>query len=264
MNKQRKLPTVSDFLLNVPLYKVYAFNKEDYRELSELRNYEGPLDCQCLGCSSKSVFKERKGYKSYEEHYALQSGVFKVNLTCSRDSTHYLDFYFLVNGLSIQKIGQYPSLADLEQVEIEKYRGILDKHLYTEFSKAIGLSSHGIGIGSFVYLRRIFENLVYSAFNSLEAESVTREDFERMRMDEKIKLLKDHLPSFLVQNRSIYSILSKGIHSLTEQETLEVFPAIKLGIELILDEKLEQDEKQKKIEEAEHQISIINQKIKNA
>jgi hypothetical protein len=82
-------------------------------------------------------------------------------------------------------------------------------------------------------------------------------------MDDKIKFLMDRLPSFLVQNRSIYSILSKGIHSLNEQETLEVFPAIKLGIELILDEKLEQDEKQKKIKQAEKQINIINQKFKN-
>ena len=49
---------------------------------------------------------------------------------------------------------------DLIIPEIAKYKAVLGTQ-YREFSKAIGLFAHGIGIGSFVYLRRIIENLVF-------------------------------------------------------------------------------------------------------
>ena len=39
-----------------------------------------------------------------------------------------------------------------------------------EFTKAIGLAANGVGIGSFVYLRRIFENLVFQAFDEAKKE----------------------------------------------------------------------------------------------
>lgn len=66
----------------------------------------------------------------------------------------------IVTSDKIIKIGQFPSVADLVILEIVKYKSVLSKQ-YREFSKAVGLFVHGIGIGSFVYLRRIIENLVY-------------------------------------------------------------------------------------------------------
>lgn len=80
-------------------------------------------------------------------------------------------------------------------------------------------------------------------------------------MDEKIVLLRDYLPIFLVENSSIYSILSKGIHSLTEDECLEFFEPMKLGIELILDEKIEQEEKANKISHTRKSLELIKSKL---
>jgi len=81
-------------------------------------------------------------------------------------------------------------------------------------------------------------------------------------MVEKIELLKEHLPPFLVANKAIYSILSVGIHELDEQECLKHFEALKVGIELILDEKVDVYNKRKKIEEAQSRIQNITQQIK--
>jgi len=53
------------------------------------------------------------------------------------------------------------------------------------------------------------------------------------------------LPTAL-QNPNLYTILSKGIHELTEEECLEMFPMIKIGIELILDERIAEKEREKK------------------
>ena len=65
-------------------------------------------------------------------------------------------------------------------------------------------------------------------------------------------------------NRSIYNILSKGIHELTEQECLESFPIVKVGIEIILDEKIQEKERQDKETEAKKAIGDLTQKLKGS
>jgi hypothetical protein len=87
--------------------------------------------------------------------------------------------------------------------------------------------------------------------------------YEVGRMDDKIGLLKAYLPDFLVVHKSIYSILSLGIHELKEQDCLDHFGAIKASVEIILDEKIENLNKKKRIEEAGHKIQIINNKLKS-
>ena len=59
----------------------------------------------------------------------------------------------------------------------------------------------------------------------------------------------------------MYSILSKGIHELSEKDCLDFFPAMKLSVELILDEKLERYQKEKKIEEAKASIAKIQAQL---
>jgi hypothetical protein len=82
-------------------------------------------------------------------------------------------------------------------------------------------------------------------------------------MDEKIKSLNGYLPSFIVESNSIYGVLSKGIHELTEEECLAYFDCMRQSIELILDERLEQLEKKKKVAEVKKALSSIAGKIKN-
>lgn len=65
-----------------------------------------------------------------------------------------------------------------------------------------------------------------------------------------------------MENRIIYSVLSKGIHELSEEECLYSFEPLKLGIELILDEKKEIVERKKKIDEAKKSIQRVFEKMK--
>ena len=76
-------------------------------------------------------------------------------------------------------------------------------------------------------------------------------------MGERILLLSKYLPDFLVENRAIYGVLSKGIHELSEEECLNAFPAVKLGIEIILDAKLEEAARRKKLEAAAKSIQAL-------
>ena len=181
--------------------------------------------------------------------------LYQIILTCTRTEHAAYVVFYLKQADSIQKIGQFPSVADFQIPETTKYRKLLGEQQYKEFTRGLGLAAHGVGIGSFVYLRRIFENLVEEAHTAAQQDAGFDEDkYRNARMDEKIEMLRHHLPSFLVENKSIYGILSKGIHELTETECLGWFEPVRLGIELVLDEKFEQADKRKKVQQAQAEI----------
>lgn len=164
---------------------------------------------------------------------------------------------------TLTKVGQYPSVADFHVSEIKQYSKLLPPEKLKEFSRAIGLAANGVGIGSFVYLRRIFEYLIGQALIKAIDEKATNEgDFQRARMDEKIELLKLYLPQFLVDNKSMYSILSLGIYELDEKSCLVHFDTMRVGIEIILDEKLEELRKQEKILAAKKKLDQLKSEIK--
>src|SRR5262249_2794123 len=134
--------------------------------------------------------------------------VIQIDFKCTRNSKHQLHFFFEVKNNQIMKIGQSPSLADLHLPDLRKYKKLLGDQKYGEFVRGVGLHAHGVGIGSFVYLRRILEDLVDQA--EAAASKVVgwdHEQYARGRMDDKIQMLRGKLPDFLVENRSLYSIL---------------------------------------------------------
>lgn len=180
-----------------------------------------------------------------EQSWDAFTGFKRITLECKRGGVTRLRFIVLWEGKQIIKVGQFPSLADIQYAEIGKrYNKHLTETDLRNYKKAIGLYAHGAGAGSFVYLRRIFENLIFETFE-LHKETLTIDpvDFKQKRMEEKVEALKAHLPSQLVEMKSIYGILSKGVHELSEEECLKYFSPIKLSIELILDQKIEATQK---------------------
>lgn len=81
------------------------------------------------------------------------------------------------------------------------------------------------------------------------------------KFDKKIETLKDYLPEALVKNKAIYGIVSKGIHELSEEECLDMFQPLLIGIELILDEVLAQKEKEKREKELQSFISKKSEEL---
>jgi hypothetical protein len=190
-----------------------------------------------------------------------------MTLKCKRKDNDVLWFYIYKDEISgnIMKVGQFPSLADLQFAELgKKYDKVLAKEELRNLKKAIGLVSHGAGAGSFVYLRRIFERLIFNTYTDNAASiNLSEVDFKRQKMMEKVETLKEFLPSQLVEMKSVYSILSKGVHELTEDECLRYFSPIKLSIELILDQKIEESKKREKDLLVKKQLQQIHQEIVN-
>jgi hypothetical protein len=155
-------------------------------------------------------------------------------------------------GGTVEKVGQQPSFADIAIDESKSYSKLLDPEDTAEFHKAIGLAAHGVGIGSYVYLRRIFERLIAKRFFEYkDFEGWDETAFKTIRMKEKIELLQNHLPEFLVKNAKIYSILSLGIHELKEADCLAFFPVLRQSTIWILEQdKKKQEElaQQRKLE----------------
>lgn len=200
------------------------------------------------------------GY-TYSEQLLAEDGVRSAVFKCKRYGDKItIIVYHSKNESTIMKVGQYPSVATIHIGQIKQYNKLLEEPISKEFTRAVGLAANGVGIGSFVYLRRVFEKLIMDAFNEAK-ESIDVDAFERQRMDEKIRTLCDYLPSFIVENNSIYGILSKGIHELSEDECLAYFDCLRTSIELILDERVDQINKKKREELVKKSISDIASKI---
>jgi len=250
------LPSAKDFCLTVPLYEKFEYNDEKNNGFSSLEQFQGTLDFHCPECGQHSVFTARKNNYNTNSHYT--NYLFTLQLICSRNTSHRAVFMFRAHKGALEKIGQFPSLAELALPDLRKYRPVLGGARFKELTRAIGLTTHGVGVGAFVYLRRIFESLIEDAHQfALSDPGWDEEGFMRGRMDEKIGILKDHLPKFLVQNRGLYGILSVGVHTLSEEECLAAFPAVRLAIELILDDLLEEHERQAKLKSAAQSLASL-------
>lgn len=253
-----KPPTPREFYIEYPLYEEFCFPDGQDREGWTIKYFGGTLDAFCPDCGTHSIFAHTPRNISHEKDAWVHDHLFEVVLVCSRDKKHQLYFLFQVRGRTMQKIGQFPSLATLNLYDVKQYSSVLKSDSFRELTKAIGLAAHGVGIGSFVYLRRIFEGLVEEAHVVARAEaSWVEATYQQARMSEKIQLLAGHLPKFLVDNRVLYGVLSKGVHELSEAECLAAFPAIKLGIEIVLDAKLRAAAEQKKLAAAAQAIQKL-------
>lgn len=201
--------------------------------------------------------------RSTGDQYSTGFEYERVTLQCRRKDNDILKFFVLEGEDFVMKIGQCPSLADIQFAELgKKYDKFLSRGELQDYKKAIGLAAHGVGAGSFVYLRRIFEKLITDTFLEHKAElGIKEQDFLKERMADKVDILKSFLPSQLVAMKKIYGILSQGVHELTEQECLEYFGVLKLSIELILDQKIELEVKQAKDDAVKRQIEAINTKL---
>lgn len=177
--------------------------------------------------------------------------VFKFS--CAMDNTHHLDYVVLTHENKMMKIGQYPSVADLSFPELKYYRKVMTKEDERELKRAIGLFASGIGVGSFVYLRRIFERIIMTASQkAIEDGKIKEDEFIGAHINEKIKMLAEYLPPTLVNSPVFYGIISKGIHELSEEDCIEFFPVMQSFIMMIL----RQWEQVRKDKEEEKKLAV--------
>lgn len=274
-----------NFFLESPLYATIPVIKENISEVLNILYFDKNLgithakilDTTCMNCDNSTTFiseeaptinvmydeletlldrsldhiiKDQKEKVFSDTLRALESITFFERIFyCPKENhinSHKLIFFLKIENGKLSKIGQSQSVASLQKNNIKGLRE-LNKDIYKEYNSAIGLASHGVGIGAFVYLRRIIEKhiVIPEGEKMITSGQITKEDFERMRFAEKIKTVKNSIPDFLVENKSIYGILSKGIHELTEKECKTYFPVVKSAIDIILKDLITKKEEEK-------------------
>ncbi|MBO7415550.1 MAG: hypothetical protein J6U22_03140 [Bacteroidaceae bacterium] len=253
--------TTQQFIFEEPLYKKVK-PSENPQILADLEGYI-KIDGYNTRKGVESTFKITKRlFSSYS--FEPSSATEQIELECQRYGDHfYVQIHYDKNLDIIEKVGQYPSVADIQITQIKHYSKVLDEQYMKDFTKAIGLAANGVGTGSFVYLRRIFEHLVFEISRQAVADGeIDKNAFSKFRMDEKIEMLKNYLPDVLVNNKALYGVLSKGIHELSEDECLDYFSVVREIIELILDEFEFARKKAERLKQASGKLATVVGKVK--
>lgn len=241
-------------ITNAPLYQAINLTDIELEEIDLILSGYSPnasIDIYCRECKQHSVFNpsdegQLKANEAGTISYKLGKARIPyvcIHYRCSRDLDHYFAMTVFLFDDCLVKFGQYPSKADIEYPELERYEKVIDKGMLADFKRALGLSSHGIGAGAFVYLRRVIEYLVELAhIEKSSTDSFDEGEYNKSRFSEKIAILSDSLPKIIIENKEIYGILSKGVHELSEQECLDNFDVMKISILAIFDEILAKNE----------------------
>lgn len=240
-------------LIQMEMYRPIKLTNHIGQAIISIMSDKDPFRCHCNGCQKESVFiGEASKSLDFSNTISLRSlddgpeeMTFDKRYICQLDSTHAITIGLRVTKAIIQKIGQFPSVADIKGAEYERYQKILGPSDYSDFKKANLLHSFSMDIGAFVYLRRIIENLVQTTYKD-NASQIQSKDFANLHFDQKVKVLGDYLPNFFTRNTAIYSLLSKGIHELSESECKDYYDTILNGTLMILDEKQAKEEIKKR------------------
>lgn len=156
----------------------------------------------------------------------------------------------IIDQNTIMKIGQSPSIYEMnEEINNKEFLKNLDEEFSEYYTKACSLNSFDSNIGAMTYLRRIFEKLLLDCFKENESSlNITLEDFSKLRMEDKVKTLKNYLPEIIYDAgyNKIYSKISDGIHNLSEDECQKMFIPLRMAIEEIVTEKIELNRKRRR------------------
>ncbi len=253
---------ITEAMLMLPLYKPITINpKEKNYKFFPYNNLK--IECYCNLCKRRRIFTFYNsryafidcspGSSSHVEtvDYVLKKcDYFKIIGNGECDHSLIVEFKVLSSN-KIIKIGQYPSIYDMnEEINNKSFIKELGDEFAGYYKSACSLYSFNTCIGALTYLRRIFEKLLLDTFcDNRENLDITEEDFQHLRTDEKVKLLKKYLPSLLFENgfSQIYSEISNGIHNLSEEKCQNIFPLLKSALEEILIQKVELKERENRI-----------------
>ncbi|OIA99373.1 hypothetical protein AK95_19625 [Paenibacillus sp. LC231] len=207
-----------------------------------------------------------KRYQEFTNEVFGENKTLQMNLECT--SKHKHKFYAilqLTDDNYLIKTGQYPSILDFDN-SLREYKNVLkNKDISKELNNATILITHNMGVGAFLYLRRIFEKLIFEQFDKAKSEhKIDEQKFREAKTKEKVSLLyqNGYVPSFLAEiNPFLYDILSKGVHELEEQECKLHYNILRDAILLILEEKIDMEKKEKLKEFTKNKLNTIHAKL---
>ena len=180
-----------------------------------------------------------------------------------------LTMIFLYEKNCIAKVYQ-SFISDIikdEDIQQFKKMKLLNEDDLKELNNANKCKKLGMNIASFVYMRRIFENMLQRIYEAHQSE-VTIKDIDLFVKD-KVKLLKPYLPILMNEEVSsdkyikLYKLLSEGIHKLNEDICESLYNIIKELLLMILEKEMQEKKNRKNLTELETSFNkIFNENAK--
>lgn len=202
---------------------------------------------------NSKIFLQAGGISDVEVQYMFNTnskGMYKLYIQeyeCCVDRSHKkYNIYYKCED-KIIKIGQYPSEADNGGDEyLAKVKMICNnkeaKEIVKYIKTAFIMESYGYGIASLLYMRRAFEHLIAIS------EGKNRNDNTGITMKDRIKN-NQYLPEVIKNNAKVYNIISEGIHNQTEEECMDLFKVIKVGVMILISKTYAHVEEEKALAE---------------
>lgn len=273
---------ITEEMILEPLYKKIKIDKNtkvyNFFPYNDVR-----VECYCKECNTRRIFAFEDSRIALDGLLAgctpgsMTSGNCDIPKNSIGDKLQNIDFFTFcaladckhrmiihfmkIDEETIMKIGQIPSIYDLnENINNKKFLKLLGNEYANYYKSACSLYSFSTFIGALIYLRRIFEKLLIDTFNENKSQiTITFDEFKKQRMEDKIEILKQYLPPIMFEQgfNTIYTKISDGVHNLTEEECSSMFLVLKMGIEEILTEKLEKEEKKKRIQELTKKLQNV-------
>ncbi len=175
---------------------------------------------------------------------------------------------FLYENKAITKIYQSFISEIIRDEDIQKFRRmkLLSESDLKELEKANRCKKMGMNVASFVYMRRIFENMLQRIYEEHKSEITIKDsskNFTDLFVKDKVKLLKPYLPILLNEDSTsekyikIYKLLSEGIHKLNEEICESLYNIIKDILIMILEKEVEKRKNDKNLVELEKNFNKI-------
>ena len=216
----------------------------------------------------RNIFISFKKFSSIEKYKILNTTIdtrinyIDCNFKCTNENEHiYKMNLFLFKDkekIIIIKYGQFPESTALGSYDSEKYKQVLRKFSdsYVDYKNAEKSYKYGLYSGAFTYLRRVLENMIdyYISKNGIKlpsnSKSEDRIDAVKQYFDEKIRdILKP-----------LYSALSKGIHSIKDQECKEYYSELKIVLDIQLQYVKSNEEREQKLKDSSKALTELNNK----
>jgi hypothetical protein len=242
---------LNQFLEQYPLYRKLSLEKEGIAASDVFVDQSPPIHMECRLCKIDRTFNPRDpnviretdiwktvniggGYRDIDTRT-----VFLIFICAAcRKFERTFTIYHNRELKTLEKIGQNPSWTISIDQELAEALGPLE----TIYRKGLICESQGFGIGAYSYYRRIIEIKIDSLLTDIskllddEKKGEYNAALEQVRKEtqaaKKIELVKELLPGSLrPQNLNpldiLYGALSEGIHSMSDEECLELAGEIK-------------------------------------
>jgi len=247
---------VADWLLNLPLYSPVTIDSPTSPTVRAILTYVSIIDFYCPFCkkytpfqgllsteTQNSIVSERMAVKGFGVTAGFwQQKKFSKELACKR-AEHKVTFHFQIEDGKLLKVGQYPSIAEINFGEALDFAEALGEQRARDLNKAIELAGLGAGLGAYIYLKKVFLSLLEDAHQKAKLKKSSSKHWDEAcysnaAISDKVKLLSLHMPSIIVQHPEYYAILDRNLDQLSDQECLNRFNPLKTAVLVIADERL--------------------------